>query len=413
MKMTLVLLLVAIPVACPMAGARQNATPGEIAHGTINVILANKNGIVALTDSMLTVTSPSGEMRQSPDPVQKLFKLDDHSVCTIAGFVFAGGPIPQTYTDTRAIIRDYVSHLGLHPDIGIQEKLTTLGYLFRSYLTQIARVRAAAGEQTPVDDYIFVLTVAGYDSDGAARVGQMTLSTEPADSMFLQSEIGRSEITEVRSNLVWKLAGITDVAERLLKDTSGKTDRALAIYAESLKKDNGQSLGLEDMKKIASTLASQTARSYPGVGGANQVAVLQKGHITDIEQASFPEPPKKPPMFMIYMADTSPGTGPFASIGVPTLYLANRFEKGQIQLDGLYFSRNDFVSNVFLYDGGFTYLDETNHFEGCRLLLGPHAKLDSRTVRRLVDGFEWSGGVYQVIRAPRAGGPTPMAPASH
>src|SRR5437773_8729278 len=69
-----------------------------VVHGTINVALGNKNGIVVLTDSMLT----TGD-HQLPNPGEKLFKLDDHTVCAIAGFVSAPGPARDLNTSTSGI----------------------------------------------------------------------------------------------------------------------------------------------------------------------------------------------------------------------------------------------------------------------------------------------------------------------
>ena len=58
--------------------AETKATDDSLGHGTINIVLANEKGIVVLTDSMITL----GDGHQSPDPAQKLFKLDDRTVCT-------------------------------------------------------------------------------------------------------------------------------------------------------------------------------------------------------------------------------------------------------------------------------------------------------------------------------------------
>src|ERR1700735_4007457 len=57
-----------------------------VSRGTINVVLANQNGIIALTDSMVTAGR-----KQLREPAQKLFKLDDRTVCTIAGFLSSDG----------------------------------------------------------------------------------------------------------------------------------------------------------------------------------------------------------------------------------------------------------------------------------------------------------------------------------
>src|ERR1700730_9960007 len=65
-----------------------NPTDDGIAHGTINIALGNKNGLVVLTDSMVPRKYPPGP-RQLPNPGQKLFKLDDRTVRSVAGFASA------------------------------------------------------------------------------------------------------------------------------------------------------------------------------------------------------------------------------------------------------------------------------------------------------------------------------------
>jgi|ERR1700733_233567 len=71
-------------------------------HGTINIILANRNGLVALTDSRL---SSNGQ------PVlrgQKLFKVDDHTVCAVAGFYMDSG-VPLKRADGQTMYPIYTS----------------------------------------------------------------------------------------------------------------------------------------------------------------------------------------------------------------------------------------------------------------------------------------------------------------
>jgi len=72
--------------SCVYFGCAQNKRP-EQTHGTINILLANKNGLVLLTDSRL-----SNATQQPVDDGQKLFVLDDHTICSIAGFYSDSGP---------------------------------------------------------------------------------------------------------------------------------------------------------------------------------------------------------------------------------------------------------------------------------------------------------------------------------
>jgi 20S proteasome alpha/beta subunit len=138
------------------------ATDDSVAHGTINVVLGNENGIVILIDSMITLDNHW----QSPDPAQKLFKLDDRTVCTFAGFAAAPGPGDFFYTSASAIIREFSRQLSLTSQpLSLDEKLQALSYIFARQLTALANLRDAAKQVTDPSAYLVQLTVAGYDID--------------------------------------------------------------------------------------------------------------------------------------------------------------------------------------------------------------------------------------------------------
>jgi len=80
-----------------------SAAEDLVIHGTVNIALANQSGLILLTDSMIT----AGD-RQLSNPGQKLFQLDDRTVCAIAGFVSASGPTRDLNADTSALIHQYV-----------------------------------------------------------------------------------------------------------------------------------------------------------------------------------------------------------------------------------------------------------------------------------------------------------------
>jgi hypothetical protein len=401
-------LVILVAIAMPLktyARAAGGTNPAEdgVTHGTINVILANKNGIVALTDSMITEGS-----HQVPEAGQKLFKLDDRTVCTIAGFVKASGPIPDFHTSTSAIINDYVEQIAHKPQLSIREKLMSLAYLFQFQLTAIATFRAIGGWPTPATAYTFWLTIAGYDTDGVPRIGQIALSMVPSGDT-LNSEIREDSITQVGGNLVTKLAGLHDVAEQLLSDpSSAGNDPAFATYAESVQRDGGQSLTLAQMTEIASALARRTAQVYREVGGADQVAILQDGHVARVVQASYPAPPTAL-HFNLMVKGTFSGPNALQIEGSTFLILRSSFSNDRRPLDGHFFYSDTFANSVLTYDGGGGYFDKNNKITNCLLILGPHAKRDDKEVRHLINHFQWTQGVYQEIVPPSP--PPPAAPA--
>ena len=280
MRLQLFLAVLAIIISARMANAGDKIDRG-VSRGTINIVLANQNGIVALTDSMVT-----SDGHQLPEPAQKLFQLDDRTFCTIAGFLAAPGP-SDIYIDSSALVHEYARQLSSKPPQTIREELTSLAFLFRLQLSAIATIRAGTGSPTDLQNYESELTVAGYDTDGVARIGQITLGTM-ATGNSLTSEILDGSITDVGKLLVTKLAGQPDVAQQLLDDPElAKDDAALAAYATSMRQDRGESLTIAQMRALASRLAEYTAQKYRSVGGDNQVAVLQNGRVLTVEQPTF------------------------------------------------------------------------------------------------------------------------------
>jgi hypothetical protein len=388
-------------IACAMlllpliAFAWRNATEDFVVHGTINIALGNENGLVVLTDSMVTAGG-----HQLPEPGQKLFKLDDSTVCSIAGFASARAAsnhaaVPDLNTSISAIIHEYVQQSAQQAPQRIDEKLRALAGLINFYLSTIATVRDALGNATGVDSYRFQLIVAGYDLDDNPKIGRITLRTENERGSF-SSKIEDASISNVENKLVWQLNGMPGVARQiLLHPESRPNDPVLHEYATSLSENGGKSLTVEQMVDLAKRLAYYTSQLYPEVGGPNQIAILQKRHSLSIEQQKFPEPPR--PLFKFALAVNSHFT--FSSVawakGVPVVFVRCSWIGMQRELDGNYFIGNDFKNSFLLYDGGIVNLGDTNRVIDSVLVIGPHVKPDDETVRRLAKAFSWS----RIVRA--------------
>ncbi len=268
-------------------------------HGTINVVLGNKNGIVVLTDSQIT----RGDGQLSPIPAQKLFKLDDLTVCTFAGFAFASGKGNFFYTGTGAIINEFARQLATNPQpVSLDEKVKALSYLLSRQLTVLATLRQGEGI-VGTADYFLELTVVGYDRDGLLKIAQINLKNTISmahvgtyqDNFNL--EVPQAiEVVNVAKPLVKRLAGIRDIADTLLENPQTMdSEPAIHKYAEAKAKDDGESLTIQEMSGFAEQLELQTHLKHPGIGGANQVAVLRNGHVISVEQGVYPQEPR--PLF--------------------------------------------------------------------------------------------------------------------
>ena len=173
----LVLVLVCSTGVVSGMSVGQHESGHSILRGTLNVVLANKNGFVVITDSMVTAISGQ-EVVQLSDPAQKLFQLDERTVATIAGFGSGEIPTaPEFNTSAAGILARYIRQLGNRPDSTLSEKLTSLSFTFNFYLSSYANIRDVILGDTPPGNYEFQSLLAGYDPDGTPRIARLILRT--------------------------------------------------------------------------------------------------------------------------------------------------------------------------------------------------------------------------------------------
>ncbi len=380
-----------------MAEPRKNPVEDSVIHGTVNIVFANQNGFVVVTDSMQTQQGPSGE-RQIPEPAQKLFVLDDRSVCTVAGFGSATvSSAPEFNIQTAGVIQDYKGQLA-HQDapVGFPAKLRSMSFIFDFYLSSIANLMEVMRVQ---GSYSFHLILAGYDTDGTPKLG--TLSLRPVVSTGASGQRTISVVTEtikewpVGKELTYSLSGQWNVAEEILSNPTHFMDEpSVRRYAESMNADRGSSLSIEEMKQLAKFIVHRTANRHPSVGGEMQIAVLQGGGIVGVEQRNF-APAPTPLHFNLFTGGHLEGHAISVS-GAMFLWIRNQFiNNPALSIDGQYFFENEIVHCRVLYDGGFARLDPTNRIRDSVLVIGQHADSKSEFVQRLVHDFPWREVVHE------------------
>jgi len=360
-----------------------------INRGTINVLLANGSGIVALTDSRQSVRTRSG-IQPLPQPGQKLFQLDEVTVCTIAGFGGANLPtFPEFTSNSAGILQDFRRELSRHPRQSFRAKLLALSFIFQSRLETIANVRDIASD---LADYKFELLLAGYDSDGATKVGWVVLTLRTEDSptgglLFSTNEEDIRELT-VGRELVCLLGGQTMIASQIMAAPHRfAQDPAVHDFATAYAANHGSSLTVEQMKRLAIALARHTAMSNPTVGGDDQIATLENHRVASFQQAQFPEQPAGKHFPLVVGSSFSRVGQVFG--GSSFLIIKSSFENSGQTLDGNFFFGNYFVNSQITYDGGFASFDSTNQVRDCTLVLGPRANQSPAILRHLMDDFGW------------------------
>jgi hypothetical protein len=397
-------ILAAVVVLGSLFGGRASATeppldPGPVLRGTINVIAANDQGIVVLTDSMLSQKVPDGHggwtYQQVADPGQKLFQIDDHTVCTFAGFASVKTPaVPDFLNNVSAIMGRYEGYLRGSRATTIAEKLEQLEVVFDYYLRLTAEMLNAAGSES---DYYVELLIAGYDPDGTPKVGSLILNMHletnlSGDTRFVPVTVQRQVIPVPVGQGFFVIHGKRELAMRILRQpTLWTSDPAIATYAL------GKPLTIEQMKLLAISLKQHTSEIDPTVGGPNQIAVLTGGHVRSVEQPSFPPITATGFKFRIVEDDDldnsglpagRTGYGVFVSPGYFTLYFKNSFKRVEQWLDEAYFSGNVFRECRLLYNGGRLRFENSNEVYDSDLILGG-VNRDTPEVKHLLKDFKW------------------------
>ncbi len=388
----IIILLFVVSAGSPALGAQDAAT---IERGTVNIALANSNGIVLLTDSVQS--HQDGDGWHFTQPVQKLFRLDDETVCSIAGFASeTGWSTPQLNTDVAGIIATLREQLVYHPLPELDGKLRAIGYLVGYYIDLIANRReVVTGPGTPAASYEFQVIVAGYDADGQPGIEKLVLNElvqQVPGGPRVWSHTTSVEVTRPGTRFTSVLGGIQEISLAVLNHPEQfNYGAAIFRYAESKNSDGGESLTISELKALASEMAGQTARRTPFVGGPDQVAILAQGKILALDQPTFDDPPR--PMKFGVLSDLRLEGQEmiFAVPGTNLLWLRSQFVWSRdYSFDGQFFYGCEIRDSMVRYSGGLMDFGPSNTVVNSMLLPGSVA----------VNGFEWSRQPPDIPRVP-------------
>jgi hypothetical protein len=387
-------LLLSRPSFCQSAEQQKGSL-----HGTVNVVLANASGIVVLTDSMLT--DQNGH--QLPEPGQKLFVLDDNSVCAIAGLYQGAGAFKELNISTRSKIYTFANSLkNSKKSLTLEEKLDALVFLFGTVIDTMANANGL--EHVPFPDPRIELTVAGYDLDGVGKVLKATVSIQHRRFQGYDTLASYEPIIFASDRLAHQTSGLNKEVEAILANPTATVADPVLDKCLLASTQRGGTLSLDEMNQLASRLARVAAGTHPEVGGDDQVALLRKNSPPEIHQRKFEDPPLSP-TFDVYSNMTFTTTS--ASLPdvaerlkayrptitgrphVASLYIESSVNSFWIPMDGNLFIGGTFVGCTFYYDGGRTQIDQTDNVYDSDLLLGPHADLGERITQHLLADFKW------------------------
>jgi hypothetical protein len=344
-----------------------------------------------VTDSLLS--SNGGP----PAKGQKLFQVDDHTICTIAGWYSASGPTIDgvnfpAYTAVSTILRWFLSRSQNIPHLSLDEKLKNISSTFKFGLEAMAEIENTTGE--PASDQPSEISLAGVDG-GKLKIVHLELMPRIQGNRVSYEPQHFSE-KEVSQNFIYLVAGWPDVAEPFLEhpEKYRELDPILQEYADAKAKDGGASLSLDDMTMIAKVLEQKTAARHPNeVGGLRQIAIVRDAKVEivqqPIEQAG--DPPAIPSLLTKIERPTMGGTKYGITIGVPNtaFVIDGDFSNIKMQtLDNIFFYRTKFDHVVLYYEGTPKFIfDKSNTVTDSKLMLAPGVDSHSKAVTTIRSDF--------------------------
>lgn len=387
MKLAFAALLCTQFAMCALCIATQEQ---GVVRGTVIMAIGNSNGVIVLTDSKQTLVGPSG-FHPLTEPAQKLFKLDESTVCAIAGIgAIPVQGFPEFFAYTGGIVTEYGKQIrGYDGKLPIARKMTGLSGLLQHHFSVLADIKDIV--EPPPHQYSVEIILIGYDIDKKLKIETVDLLGVREVNSEGQAYWGFTESSSeivVNAALEHSVRGIKPVGDFVLGE-SGRYSREQEIsdIGWAIARDNGASLNLPQILEIARYVKARTAQAYPMfVGGPDQVAMLAGGKAQIIEQPGFTELPAPTPFAVI--ADSTLSVRTAALGDIYCVWLGSFTSRNNIDLAHNIFIDSEIRDSFVEYDGGFYFLSNTRIVNSV-LLLGPHALPSAREVKQLVHAYPW------------------------
>lgn len=429
-----ILSLAAIVAAANLAtyGQAANGIDETVLHGTVNVILADGQNLVAATDSMLS----RGNSRSSGI---KLYKIDNRTVATMANFYEQSGPTNDNSLTASVpqMMVDFSKRASSMEHLPFSMKAQYLFSEIKFKLDRHLDTMMATDTHFRFNDpgLMIELTMAGYDVDNTLKIAEITMEPQlkgtSVEYVSRTRPVGRftpvcaftggvQKLPEphadrrivsdngpilhiVLKTFFCEVAGLRDVPEQMLQSPElFPADAALQTFAHA--QSEGKPLSVDELRALTVDLVQQTADSERRngrrlVGGQIEVAVLTNGHV--VEEPS-PVPPSEKGtllegnLFRLGSLTCRSGLMPLGPNGnmirtdAGTQEVQAKLTNCTQELDGMIFLNSTFTNSHLIYSGKKPlFFPDTNVIVDTTLELGLDAVTNRPDIRHLVCGFQW------------------------
>jgi hypothetical protein len=373
-------------VLVSICGVASTLTAGEdmaeFYHGTLNLCIGNKNGLVVVTDSRASGRDQKGNDLHE-DWHQKLFQISEKIVVTIAGYNRVPlNKVPIFQAPAAGVILNYIGDMrSKHHTPGYLETVRALTYLMGFYLEAVGSIKQLTETDPSIkpEDYHLVMMVIGMDGE-TVKITQIDIGLKKRfSSGSAKYLIAQSDIKEtVVNGFEFCAVGQKAVAERVLQDVINSTS-----------KEERDTLPLSKIVEMASKTMHMTAESNKYVGAVTQMGILEGG----VWKTAIVFPPPLGPFIQfnsLYDVHIAHVGKAFVSNGPILLVVSGFFEKTTVLLGKPYYYFGNQIKNstVIVEDEDFSF-DDSNKIENSTLVIGEKVNRKSGRIKSLITGFPW------------------------
>jgi hypothetical protein len=426
------LILAALLITAREAIPQEQPVSPSLATGTLNLVLANKNGFVVITDSGKSSAQPfqcNGQQQFYCDDSQKLFRTTPQSAMMIAGFASGRDNTPLDLAVASVIRKEFSGAQWRNDDHANNVPSTAEGVL-QDALTDVAAIFDPA--QTPPQNLVLIATFVRFDTDRVPIVEvkyfiERWKPTGPQNSLVPEYTV-QNESKKV-TTFVYFPAGVTCVAEAILSGHYVSNNAVLERFYEKRRNNLLSEMSLEDMLNLAKVIMKETEKFTDVVGGEDQVGVFPAdgGNLQWSLPTNLPSEAQLQPRTLRFegiscsnLSSPPPcGYAPVSFMVNPNqrydeifkkFFLASQFVQIPVALDG-----NLFVGNTFdhatLRWRGTSFFMRRNTFKDCVLEMPigtelPHgSELGGKCVVERKDNID----IYTIVGSHRGQFSTPSS----
>jgi hypothetical protein len=243
----------------------------EPSGGTLNLILANRNGFVIAADSRRTASDG-----QHWDDSQKLFRVGRQSALVIAGFAAASAPGTPLDVQVSALLREHFGQLEQRR-IGFDGQDVS-GWMRLAMAEELQLVGAVFGTFGKYDMGMTAIA-AGYDDKNKPKIVRFDFNPklQPFGPGLTMLPLFDTKVTSVEvKGFECVSAGIDSIAKAVIAGTYVSNDPRILRFYAAREQTRLNALPLDALQQLAEAILAETKTNTVLVGGPDQIAIFPR-----------------------------------------------------------------------------------------------------------------------------------------